>query len=177
MTFEEYRYMLLVKDWPEEVDCVIWMQSDWRTLAGLSQMLEWFSTYPKAEVLIVGDNDGTLDIAKGEMMRGGAPTVVQMFKMLVDVPLGDEALDRVHLRLDCTNTAEQAKAVQQFVAENHLQSALVLVPYYHVTRAALTFERQGVDIDLTWRPVDGTACDSDDWQEKMKIDMYELEMP
>jgi hypothetical protein len=173
--FTAYRSRLLSKKMPNNVDCLVWLQSNWRTLAGTGQIVQWHEEHPQACIVIFGHDDGNVDVENGQMMRGGAPSILQMYKVLQEVPLSEEfSREHVYVRPFCDNTAKQAKAFAQFVGAHEVKSALVLAPDFHLPRAALTFEDEGVGIELTWRSVVGTVSDWDDGVEQMKIGLYGL---
>ena len=174
MNFESYRAKLLSKPMPFDLDCIVWMQSDWRTLTGTFAVLGCMAQYSNALVLIVGHDDGLVDVAAGRMMRGGAPSTSQMYQVVANGGLAESRLADVEVKSDCPNTLEQAKAFADFLVVQDCRSALVFAPHYHIPRASLTFAREGIDIDLFWRSFPGTISDDDDELEKLKILRYGL---
>lgn len=158
MTFDSYRETLLSRPL-EKVDCLIWLQSDWKTLAGTGQILDLLGAY--ADTVVILGNDGP------RVRESRAPYPSDMYRMIRDHP----ELRQYVLYNACDNTLQQAIAFGCLAREHGYKTAIGLTVHPHIPRAALTFARW-TDVDVIWRAAVGTVDAATDADEERKIQQY-----
>lgn len=158
MTFDEWRNGLLTVPKPAHVDCIVWLQNDWRTLAGTFQVTTWQLAH-ECPVVIVG-NDGP----RVQELR--APLVEEMYAML-----DPAARERAVVLTGCDNTLEQARGFAAKAVEMGWHDALGMTSYAHVVRAERTFARWIPGVRVVWRPAVGTS-ELGDGEEAEKVRLY-----
>lgn len=161
MTFEEYRESLMLKPIPSKVDCIAWLQSDWRTLAGTLQVIQWLGKHTDT-VLILGHYEGE------RIFIEKAPTTQEMESMLSHVEC------KVLVEPRCYDTREQAREFHRVCVRDGFRSAIAITTHSHMPRASLAFAG---DVDVTWRHIVGTVDAARDRIEKDKIPNYGLMLP
>jgi uncharacterized SAM-binding protein YcdF (DUF218 family) len=158
MTFEAYRQSLLSKPL-KGADCIVWLQADWRTLAGTLQVLQW-AARGMPTVVILGNEERHIELR--------APTPREMSSLLAESP----SIREVVLRQQCGNTKEQAQSFSTLAEARGWTKAVGLTPHPHVPRAALTFGKWAPAIEMWWRYTAGTFSAELDACEQAKIAQY-----